>query len=145
MADKEGFYERWQREMAEAREQAAIRELERRIEKGEFPDNEDTVKAYCAGFYTAYTFQRDQKINREQPGESSRMGAMGLLIIGLMMVTFYGYAWYLGIKMAPQAPLMPLCGVAMLILSHLLSKRSKQQGKEADTAFAEKWGKKDAS
>lgn len=144
MADeKEGWIERYKREMAEAREQAAIRELERRIAKGEFPDNDDTVKAFCAGFYTAYTFQWEQKINREQPGEPSRMGSMMFMIIGLLLVVCYAFVLYERVPMSPQAPLMPILGVGLLVMSYLLSKRSKRQHAEADSTFADKWGKKE--
>ena len=82
MADKEGFFERMQREEREARLAAGIAELKRRFAAGEFPENEDTINAFSAGFYATYAYQADRR-EAAGGGEGARhCAALSLLALG---------------------------------------------------------------
>lgn len=142
MAEEEGYFERLAREIGDARDQAAIRELQRRIDKGEFPDNDDTVKAFAAGFYTAYAYKREIKQLQNGPSENWRMGSMLMLILGLLLMTFYAFITYHGVPMRPTAWIGGLVGIALLIGSYVLGKRSKRKAGQEAAEFNNKWGKK---
>lgn len=144
MTAEESIFERYAREIAEARQAAAIRELDRRIKVGEFPDNDDTIKAFAAGWYSAYAYRAELKAHGDTGGSNSRMGSMMLLIIGLLVLFTYisGLSLTHGISpMRPAAHVVGIVGILMLVGSYLLGKRSARQDKEADDAFRAKWSK----
>lgn len=138
---KEGYFERLGREIAEARQDAAIRELDRAIKAGKFPENDDTINAFAAGWYGTYEYQKAEK--QPMAGETSRLGAMMTGMIGLMLVSFYLLGLFLHVPMKNEAWWSVVGGVGLLVCSYLLARRSGRKDRESRAAFKAQWGKKE--
>lgn len=140
----EGYFERIQREESEARMNAAIRELHRRLDAKEFPENEGTLAAFAAGFYTAYAYRAETHLANTK-GSTAHMGAFAFGLVGLMLTSFYLLALYLALPMNDNAPWMfaiglVLCGGAVWFL-----RRAHRQSREAKAAHRAKWGPQESA
>lgn len=139
MADKEGFFERMQREEREARLAAGIAELKRRIAAGEFPDNDDTVNAFSAGFYATYEYQQARR-EAAEGGTNMRLLAFATGLIGLILNAFYILTLYLRLPTNGNEVFMPIIGVALCGIGLWAGRRSRDQWRAAQAAHREKWG-----
>lgn len=136
-----GWYEEMQEAARRAREAAVRREYARACQDNEFADNEESWRAFVAGWYGEIDYKSDrQDLTRGGPMAWSIMAWLfgGLLLACIAMIYFLGNPNALIIH---RAAFGALIGVVLIGLGFLSLKRERRLSAEADAKFRAKWAK----
>lgn len=140
MAETEGYFEKLSRLISEERQEAAIRLLKRCIAEGKFPDNEDTVAAFAAGFYGYIEYRAASK--KASEGSQARPFAILAFMFGGVLLTCLGFVYFsVPGGLAPQAIYAPFAVIACIAGGVLLWRRANRREKEIGDAFKAEWGR----
>jgi hypothetical protein len=139
MTEKKGYFEKLAERMDAERRTAGVRELKRRIAAGEFPDNDDTIKAFSAGFYTAFAYRADAK--KASEGAADRPFSMMLFMVGGLLVAGNVISLLANpANIGHRAIFVPFLAAGFIAAGVWSHRRANRSETKLHDDFKEKWG-----